>query len=65
VFQPGVTLLQALLASGGTAKSDNKVELSREGSGGRLVTTQYTIKQIKSGAVADPKLQAGDRIEVR
>jgi protein involved in polysaccharide export with SLBB domain len=65
VFQPGVTLLQALLASGGTAKSDNKVELSREGSGGRLVTTQYRIKQIKSGALADPKLQAGDRIEVR
>jgi protein involved in polysaccharide export with SLBB domain len=65
VFQPGVTLLQALLASGGTAKSDNKVELSREGSDSRLVTTQYTIKQIKSGAVVDPKLQAGDRIEVR
>ena len=65
VFQPGVTLLQALLASGGTAKPDNKVELSREGSDGRLVTTHYTIKQIKSGALADPKLQAGDRIEVR
>ena len=65
VFQPGVTLLQALLASGGTVKSGNKVELSREGSDGRLVTTQYMIKQIKSGAVADPKLQAGDRIEVR
>ena len=65
MFQAGVTLLQALLASGGTAKSANKVELSREGSDGRLVTTQYTIKQIKSGAVADPKLQAGDRIEVR
>ena len=65
VFQPGITLLQALLASGGTAKPDNKVELSREGSDGRLVTTRYTIKQIKSGAVQDPKLQAGDRIEVR
>jgi protein involved in polysaccharide export with SLBB domain len=65
VFQPGVTLLQALLASGGTAKSDGKIELSREGSGGRLVTSQYTLKQIKSGAVADPKLQVGDRIEVR
>jgi protein involved in polysaccharide export with SLBB domain len=65
VFQPGVTLLQALLASGGTAKPDNRVELSREGSEGRLVTLRYTIKQIKSGAVADPKLQVGDRIEVR
>lgn len=64
VFQPGLTLLQALLASGGTAKAD-KVELSREGSDGLLVTTQYTIKQIKSGAVADPKLQVGDRIEIR
>ena len=64
-FQPGVTLLQALLASGGTAKPDNKVELSREGSDGRLVTLRYTIKQIKSGAVADPKLQVGDRIELR
>jgi protein involved in polysaccharide export with SLBB domain len=65
VFQPGVTLLQALLASGGTAKADNRIELSREGSGGRLMTIQFTLKQIKSGAVADPKLQAGDRIEVR
>ena len=65
VFQPGVTLLQAILAAGGTGKSDNKVELSREGSDGRLVTTRYTIKQIKSGAVQDPKLQVGDRIEIR
>ncbi|HET6976810.1 MAG TPA: polysaccharide biosynthesis/export family protein [Pyrinomonadaceae bacterium] len=65
VFQPGVTLLQALLAAGGTAKPDNKIELSRDGSEGRLVTTLYTLKQIKSGAVQDPKLQVGDRIEVR
>lgn len=65
MFQPGVTLLQALLAAGGTAKPDNKIELSREGSEGRLVTTLYSLKQIKSGAVQDPKLQVGDRIEVR
>jgi protein involved in polysaccharide export with SLBB domain len=61
VFQPGITLLQALLAAGGTG---NKVEISREGAGGRLVTTGFTIKQIKSGAVQDLKLQPGDRIEV-
>ncbi len=65
MFQSGVTLLQAILAAGGTAKSDNKVELSRESSDGRLVTSRYIIKQIKSGAVADPKLQVGDRIEIR
>jgi len=61
VFQPGITLLQALLAAGGTG---NKVEISREGADGRLVTIGFTIKQIKSGAVQDPKLQPGDRIEV-
>ncbi len=64
VFQPGITLLQALLAAGGTGKQDNKVEISREGADGRLVTIGFTIKQIKSGAVQDPKLQPGDRIEV-
>jgi hypothetical protein len=40
------------------------VEISREGVDGKLVTIHFTIKQIKSGAVQDPKLQAGDRIEV-
>ena len=64
VFQPGITLLQALLAAGGTGKQDNKVEISREGADGRLVTIGYTIRQIKAGAVQDPKLQPGDRIEV-
>ena len=64
VFQPGITLLQAVLAAGGTGKQDNKVEISREGADGKLVTIHYTIKQIKAGAVQDPKLQAGDRIEV-
>ena len=64
VFQAGITLLQALLAAGGTGKQDNRVEISREGADGRLVTIAYTIKQIKSGAIQDPKLQPGDRIEV-
>src|SRR5215217_2040872 len=43
---------------------ENRVEISREGAEGRLVTIRYSIKQIKSGAVEDPKLQPGDRIEV-
>jgi hypothetical protein len=64
LFQPGITLLQAYLAAGGTGKQDIKVEISREGADGRLVTINYTIRQIKSGAVQDPKLQPGDRIEV-
>lgn len=63
-FQSGITLLQAILAAGGTSRQENRVEISREGADGRLVTIRYNIKQIKSGAVEDPKLKAGDRIEV-
>ena len=63
-FQPGITLLQAILASGGPTRQESKVEISREGSDGKLVTIRYNIKQIKSGEVQDPKLQAGDRIEI-
>jgi polysaccharide biosynthesis/export protein len=64
VFQSGITLLQAILAAGGTSRQENRIELSREGAGRRLVTLRYNIRQIKSGAVEDPKLQPGDRIEV-
>ena len=64
VFQPGITLLQAVLAAGGTIRQENHVEISREGADRRLVTNRYTLKQIKSGAIEDPKLQPGDRIEV-
>jgi protein involved in polysaccharide export with SLBB domain/TolA-binding protein len=62
-FQPGITLVQAILAAGGLAR-DHVVELSREGSDGRLATTKFNLKEIKSGKIQDPKLQPGDRIEV-
>ena len=64
LFQPGITLLQAILAAGGSTRQDNRVEISREGTDRRLVTIQYNVKQIKSGAAEDPKLQPGDRIEI-
>ena len=63
VFQPGITLLQAILAAGGTQK-ENRVEISRAGADGRLATIRYRIKAIKAGTVEDPKLQPGDRIEI-
>ncbi len=62
-FQPGITLIQAILAAGGSARN-NAAELSREGSDGRLVSTKYNLKEIKAGKLDDPKLQAGDRVEV-
>ena len=63
-FQLGITLLQAILAAGGTAHNDNTIDVSREAEGGRLTTTRYKLKDIKSGKTEDPKLQPGDRIEV-
>ena len=64
VFQPGITLLQAILAAGGTRQKEDRVEVSRAGADGRLATTRYRIKEIKAGTVEDPKLEPGDRIEI-
>lgn len=63
-FQPGITLLQAILAAGGVPLKENRVELSRAGADGKLTTVRYSIKNIKGGAVEDPKLQPGDRVEI-
>src|SRR5262245_54399281 len=64
-FQSGITLLQAILAAGGTTRhNEHAVEISRDGTEGRLQTTRFSVKQIKAGKVSDPKLQPGDRIEV-
>jgi protein involved in polysaccharide export with SLBB domain len=65
VFQPGITLLQAILAAGGLRRQNEKlIEVSREGGEGRLTTTRFKLKEIKAGKVPDPKLQPGDRVEV-
>jgi polysaccharide export outer membrane protein len=66
-FHPGMTLTQAILASGGVARdAGNKVRVavSRQGADGRLVATEYLLNDIESGQVPDPRLQAGDRVEV-
>lgn len=65
IFQPGITLLQAILAAGGLVRQiDTRIDLARAGADGHLTTTTFKMKEIKSGAIQDPKLQAGDRIEV-
>jgi hypothetical protein len=56
--------LQAILAAGGTMRNENLIEISREGNDGRLVTTRISLKEIKAGQLEDPKVQAGDRIQV-
>lgn len=64
-FHAGLTLTQAILASGGASRfAGGKVKVSRQGADGRLVMTEYNLKQIEDGKVPDPALQPGDRIEV-
>ncbi|HEV3471360.1 MAG TPA: polysaccharide biosynthesis/export family protein [Pyrinomonadaceae bacterium] len=64
-FHHGMTLTQAVLASGGvTSHAGGRVKVLRQGDDGRLVATEYNLKQIEGGAAPDPALQAGDRIEV-
>lgn len=65
VFQPGITLLQAILAAGGVSReNDHKVQISRETTAGKLTTIRYSLRDIKAGKIPDPKLQPGDRVEV-
>jgi protein involved in polysaccharide export with SLBB domain len=64
-FHKGLTLTQAIIASGGINRSaGNKVKVSRQGVDGRLNTTEYNLRQIEEGKSPDPLLQAGDRIAV-
>jgi protein involved in polysaccharide export with SLBB domain len=64
-FHVGMTLTQALLASGGVTRfAGERVKVSRAGEDGRLVSTEHNLRQIEGGVVPDPTLKPGDRIEV-
>ncbi|MBV9926710.1 MAG: polysaccharide biosynthesis/export family protein [Acidobacteria bacterium] len=64
-FHVGITLTQALLASGGvTRTAGERVRVLRAGADGRLSPTEYNLREIENGVVPDPQLQPGDRIEV-
>jgi len=64
-FHAGLTLTQAILASGGTKTSgDLKVKVSRQGTDGRLASEEFNLRKIQSGKSPDPVLRSGDRLEV-
>ena len=64
-FHSGITLTQALLASGGATKAaGSRVRVLRAGADGRLSPIEYNLTEIENGVVPDPLLQPGDRIEV-
>jgi protein involved in polysaccharide export with SLBB domain len=64
-YHSGITLTQAILASGGLRKSSaNKARVSRQVVDGRLVTVEYNLREIQSGKLPDPVLQKDDRLEI-
>jgi len=64
-FYRGITLTQAILASGGLRKSNiKKVVIRRKNSQGLLILWLYNLKAVKDGKEPDPALEAGDTIEV-
>lgn len=64
-FHAGMTLTQAVMASGGVTRfAGSKVKISRQGADGLLVKTEHNLKQIEDGKLPDPTLQPGDRIEI-
>jgi polysaccharide biosynthesis/export protein len=64
-FRSGMTLTQAILASGGlTPDARQEVRIFRDGGDGRLVVSRYKLKDIDSGKLRDPSIEPGDRITV-
>ncbi len=64
-FHPGMTLSQAILASGGLRKNTvRKVIIRRKNDKGLLVSTEYNLKNIKDGKEPDPVLVNDDLIEI-
>ncbi|MDQ6786985.1 MAG: polysaccharide biosynthesis/export family protein [Acidobacteriota bacterium] len=64
-FHSGITLTQAILASGGLRKSNaKKVIVRRKNEQGLLSPTAFDLNAIKDGKQPDPTLQAGDTIEI-
>ncbi|MBA2621475.1 MAG: polysaccharide biosynthesis/export family protein [Acidobacteria bacterium] len=64
-FYAGISLTQAILASGGLRKSDAKrVIIRRKNQSGLLSTFEFDLNAIKDGLQLDPLLQPGDTIEI-
>lgn len=64
-FTIGITLTQAILESGGLKKSNiRKAIIRRKNEAGLLISSEFDLKAINDGKIADPILQVGDRIEI-
>jgi hypothetical protein len=52
------------VAAGGGLKAGKYCFVSRAGADGKLVAVRGDLKHLSSGVIADPPLEAGDRVEV-
>ena len=64
LFRRGLTLTQAIMIGGGLVGKPKEAHIARNDAGGFLVVTRYQLKDIESGKVQDPLVQAGDRITI-
>jgi protein involved in polysaccharide export with SLBB domain len=65
-YHAGLTLTQAILASGGlNRQAGSVVRISRRGTDGRLIFSEYDLISIQQGHDPDPLISKGDRIEVK
>ena len=64
VFRRGMTLTQAIMTAGGLTGKSGEIRLARDDGKGFLVMTRFKLKDIESGKVPDPTIQAGDRITI-
>ncbi|HEV7701629.1 MAG TPA: polysaccharide biosynthesis/export family protein [Pyrinomonadaceae bacterium] len=60
----GMTVFQAVVASGGVKGNAKKAFVRRKSEVGKLTVAEYDLKKIRDGKTADPLLQPGDMIEI-
>lgn len=60
----GITLYQAVIASGGTTGPPKKAVIRRKNEKGMFTITEHNLRSIKDGKTADPSLSPGDVIEI-
>jgi len=63
-YRRGLTLTQAIIVAGGITGKSGEVRLARDDGKGFLIVNHYKLKDIESGNVKDPLIQAGDRITI-
>ena len=64
-FFQGITLTQAVLASGGLKKTGvRRIIIRRKNQEGLLASLEFDLNSIKNGNQPDPVLQAGDTVEI-